>query len=424
MLGSSGSLYALLAPYFVAFTLFTKDRRFARLCRARLADAPEHGPGEPFKIAHFTDTFHEINGVARSIKSELRLALEQDLDLRVITCGPENEARGVTNFAPIGAYSLPEYPELTLYYPPFLSMLNHCFEQEFTHIHSATPGPIGLAALGIAKVLKLPIAGTYHTALPQYVAELTGDAALEEGMWKYMCWYYGQMDVIYVPSKATGQELVDKGIEAKKIRTYPRGVNTERFHPAKRNGFFGRHGLGDGLKFLYVGRISREKDLNVLAAAFRDLARTRPDVHLVVVGDGPYLEEMRRELAGTPTLFTGYLTGEDLAQAYASCDVFVFPSTTDTFGNVVLEAQASGLPVIVSDVGGPQENVLDGETGLIAAGRDAQAFCRAMRRLADDPALLAAMRRAARTYMEGRSFKSAFAETWQIYRESHAGAGT
>ncbi len=125
-------------------------------------------------------------------------------------------------------------------------------------------------------------------------------------------------------------------------------------------------------------------------------------------------------MEGTPTRFTGYLEGEDLATVYASCDLFVFPSTTDTFGNVVLEAQASGIPVIVTDQGGPQENLLPGETGLIVRGNDGGALLNAMEELLADENRLRQMGQAARRYMENRSFARAFDQTWLMYAGSHA----
>jgi glycosyltransferase involved in cell wall biosynthesis len=142
---------------------------------------------------------------------------------------------------------------------------------------------------------------------------------------------------------------------------------------------------------------------------------------LVVVGDGPYLKEMKNELKGWPATFTGYLRGEELAQAYASADLFVFPSTTDTFGNVVLEAQASGLPVIVTNQGGPRENMVPERTGVVVPGDDQGAMSRAICRLAGDLEGLQAMSRAARRHMESRSFAAAFDQHWGMYAQDAAG---
>jgi glycosyltransferase involved in cell wall biosynthesis len=196
----------------------------------------------------------------------------------------------------------------------------------------------------------------------------------------------------------------------------------ERFHPAKRNGFLEtRYQLTDGIKLLYVGRVSKEKNLELLGRVFKRLAETHDHLRLVVVGDGPYLDEMRREMSDTPCHFTGYLEGEDLAAVFASCDLFLFPSTTDTFGNVVLEAQASGLPVIVTDAGGPQENVIPGQTGLIVPAHDEAAFSRAVEDLIAHPERLKEMGQAARDYVRERSFENAFLQSWQMYEEKAVG---
>ncbi|WBF69334.1 glycosyltransferase [Desulfovibrio subterraneus] len=166
-----------------------------------------------------------------------------------------------------------------------------------------------------------------------------------------------------------------------------------------------------------MGRISREKNIHVLTEAFRLMAHRQQGIRLVVVGDGPYREEMELDLKNLPVTFTGYLTGEDLAAAYASSDVFVFPSGTDTFGNVVLEAQASGLPVIVTDMGGPKENLIPGKTGFIVPEGDPVALADAMLQFADAPEMLGEMRKAARVYTESRSFEACFMHQWEMYRE-------
>ncbi|MFZ5812033.1 MAG: glycosyltransferase [Thermodesulfobacteriota bacterium] len=431
-IGSAGALYTVLGPYFVAYTVFTKDRGFCRKVAERFAAAV---PGEPgarngvagggktprrTRMAHFTDTFSEVNGVALTLRMHLDMAGKHGKRLTVITCGQDDIApgEGVMNFKAVGEYRLAEYPSQKFSYPPFLRMLEYVYEQGFTLLHSATPGPIGLAALVIARILKLPIHATYHTAIPQYARYLTGDDSMEEIMWRYVVWYYNQMDAVFVPSASTGEELKAHGVAPEKIRTYPRGVDVERFHPAKRNGFLAGQGVAEGVSLLYVGRVSREKNLHHLAEAFRNLSARHAEVNLVVVGDGPYLEEMRERMAGTRCHFTGCLDGEDLAEAYASSDLFVFPSTTDTFGNVVLEAQASGLPVVVSDQGGPCENVAPGVTGVVVPDMDAKSLEAVLDELVSDPGRIRRMGAAARASMEGRSFDAAFLGAWELYKQA------
>lgn len=419
-IGSAGGLYTLLAPYFVAYTLFSKDKALTDEIYRQFHDTGGNTPKceKSANVVHFTDTFYDVNGVAQTLQQQVRLAIQNEKNLTIVTC--ESQKRkcglGIRNFEPVGVYELPEYPEQKIYYPPFLEMLDYCYENQFTHIHSATPGPVGLAALAIAKILRLPFIGTYHTAIPQYASALTGDKTIEEIMWRLILWYYDQMDVVYAPSESTRKELIDKGLAEEKVRLYPRGIDINHFHPSKRNGMLSsRLQNSNGLKLLYVGRISKEKNLHILENAFKSLSANRPDVTLVVVGDGPYMEDMKQSLNGYPCLFTGYLHGDALAEIYASCDLFVFPSTTDTFGNVVLEAQASGLPVIVTDQGGPRENILPDESGLIVDGNDETALTAAMRTLVSDGDRLKQMGLAARRYMEERSFESAFMKSWEMY---------
>ena len=258
-MGSAGALYVLLAPYFVAFSMFSKEKQLSeqileRFTRERPLVREEGGV---VKVAHFTDTYYDVNGVALTLQRQVEMALRTNKDLTVITCNGDSHAsgKGVRNFVPIGVHEVPEYPELKLFVPPFLEMLDYCYEEGFTQLHSATPGPIGLAALAIARILKLPISGTYHTALPQYAQYLTEDTNMEDLVWRFTLWYYEQMDTIYVPSRSTAQELMEKGIRSEKIRLFPRGVDIRRFHPAKRDPRFlqERFGIGAGLEVALCG---------------------------------------------------------------------------------------------------------------------------------------------------------------------------
>lgn len=419
-IGSAGSLYTMLAPYFIAYGLFTKDRKFCRNYLKHFLGKDISSNKEQLKVAHFTDTLFEINGVAKTLRMQMETAKRNNKNLIMITCGKnETDKPGLATFKPIGDFEMPEYPELRLYYPPLLSMLDYCYKQKFTHIHCATPGPIGLAALAIARILKLPVYGTYHTALPQYVDQLTGDSAMGELMWRYIAWYYNQMEVVFVPSRATGNELAANGIKREKIKFYSRGIDVEGFHPDKRNGFYrSRFNIDDNIfKLIYVGRVSKEKNLCLLVEIFKKLVAENSKFHLIVVGEGPYIVEMERELKACPVTFTGYLQDEDLSQAYASSDLFIFPSVTDTFGNVVLEAQASGLPVLVTDQGGPMENMVHEKTGYMISANDPDKFVTRILEISENEILRKNIRNNARSYAESRVFESAFLETWNYYQE-------
>ncbi len=417
-MSAAASLYMMIAPYFLSYALFTRDRRFSSKCRDSLCERGQSRQGESRRVAFFTDTFGEINGVAKAIQVQMEMAAKNGTPMTLITCESDIRSGYQKNFEPAGVYQLPEYPELKLCYPPLLKMLDYCYEKNFTHIHSETPGPMGLAALAISRILKIPFNGTYHTSLPQTVRFLTEDTGLEDMTWKYMIWYYGQMDRIYVPSESIAGELIEKGLLSSKIVVFRRGIDIAFFNPGKRNGFYKNHfGLRDKcLKLLYVGRMSKEKNLKLLANAFGKIAALRKDIRLIMVGDGPCLTDIKKELQGLPVLFTGYLEGEDLAQAYASADIFVFPSTTDTLGNVVLEAQASGLPVIVTEKGGPRENMIPGKTGLVFPSEASEVFINHIVKLADNRQLLSLMKENARRFMKDRSCENMFASFWDSYR--------
>src|SRR5213596_1590747 len=366
------------------------------------------------KRAWFTDTLEDVNGVATTIRKMTAAGAAAGKELIVVTSRNEltiDEAP-IKNFKPIGEFELPEYELQKLSFPPILQMLDYIQRENFSEIIISTPGPIGLTALLAAKMLNLQTSGIYHTDFPQYIRILTEDSFLESVAWRYMHWFYGQLDTVFVNSEEYRQSWIKRGFDPAKLKILPRGLDTELFHPARRDPtFFEKFGTCNGeVRLLYVGRISREKDLDLLASAYRRLRNEGLPIQLFVVGHGPYSEALAKYLP--EAFFTGYLTGTELATAYASADIFVFPSTTDTFGNVILEAQACGVPVIVSDSGGPKELVEDGMNGLITRSRDVDDFTRAIRSLIADAALRERMGEAARKSVIDRSWPNAFRKFW------------
>ena len=404
-------ILGLLSPYIHAFRL--PRREWLRETTQSLS-----GTIPPFlknnRRAWFTDTLEDVNGVATTIRKMTSAGVNAGRDITIMTCRSEMAEQGVPikNFEPIGEFELPEYELQRLSFPPVLQIFDHLERGGFSELIISTPGPTGLCALAAAKSLGLRAIGIYHTDFPQYVRILTDDSFMETLTWNYMHWFYSQLDVIYVNSEDYRKCWIERGIPIDKLRILPRGLDTNLFHPSKRNSsFWESRGLRPGeCGMLFVGRISKEKNLDVLIAATRRLAAEKIPLRPIFVGDGPYMSEMRKQLPDA--IFTGYLAGEDLASAYASADFFVFPSTTDTFGNVILEAQASGIPVIVSDIGGPRDLVDNGKDGFITKGHDSAELATAIKKLSTDRELRERMGSLSRHRVETRDWSEAFEKFW------------
>ncbi|MCB1009079.1 MAG: glycosyltransferase, partial [Acidobacteria bacterium] len=351
-----------LSPFVAAFGFQHRDEPLHRAVAERFP-AAAHLRDKSERIAWATDTLDDVNGVAVTVRTAAAHARRRDLPVTVLAC--RQTAResdfSLESFPPIWQRPLPRYEELTLAVPPFLEMIETIERERFREIVVSTPGPVGLTALAAGKLLGLELTGVYHTDFPRYVDLFAGERFGEFAR-SYMRWFYGAMDRVFVSSRAYLDELVELGLERERLRLLPRGVDSVRFAPERRRtGFFERWGLGAGTTLLYVGRLTREKNLEVLLDAFAAVAERRPGVHLAIVGDGPARGALEARAVGG-VAFTGYLEGDELAAAYASADLFVFPSRTDTFGNVVLEAMASGLPVLATPVDGAVDLVVDGAT--------------------------------------------------------------
>jgi glycosyltransferase involved in cell wall biosynthesis len=393
-LSSIGPVALGIAPYLTAFSTQHKDEPFLR----QVCDQFPQAGALKFKTgkkAWITDTFGDVNGVAHTIKTLSEMAYQNGKPITVVTCMKETPSVEfpLKNFEPVGSFKLPEYELLDMNFPPFMEMLHYFETERFDELIISTPGPAGLAALAIGRLLGLTIKGIYHTDFPQFVEKATEDVALGEGAWKFMYWFYSQMQTIYVPTESYRTKLIDGGLKAECIEVLPRGVNLERFNPAYADEKqWEKYGLNGKFKFLSVGRVAKEKNLDNMLKAFQVFSETQ-DADLIVVGDGPYRAELEKKYSAANIVFTGFMRGEELARAYASADAFIFPSLTDTFGNAVLEAHASGLPAIVSDQGGPQEIVRSHRSGLIVDATRPEELADAMTKLRTDRELYATLQK-------------------------------
>lgn len=369
------------------------------------------------RIAILTDNdFGKVNGVTTTLKAVLRYA-PPDLRLRVFTACREEADTPEYRALVARGMPIPCYREMEMFWPGRTRLRAEV--QRFTPsvLHLTTPGPIGLAALHVQRTLRLPMVGSFHTDLAAYAHLLTGSRVAGRVMAGFLRWPYGKCAHVLAPSEATRQLLLGgRQRAADSVSIWRRGVDTTTYAPAHRSAERrAAWGVTDARPaVLYVGRVSKEKGLDLLAPLTRALSDAGHAHRLIVVGDGPYLDELRRTLPDA--VFTGVLSGAALAEAYASADVFAFPSATDTAGNVVLEAQSSGLPVLVTNMGGPQENLDPGDSGLVLPAGDVSAWARGLGALVSDLGQRQSMGRGARAYAERRSWHEALAPLYGWYR--------
>jgi len=378
----------------IPFPVTYLDRRRGRdqvnrICSELGADSP--AARRSGKRAWVTDTITDLNGVSRTIQKFGTLSLESEHELAIIACQEKAVSfpGWVVNFKPIKEFSLPDYPTKKFSLPPLLEMLRFFEENDFELIYISTPGPLGFAALGIAKLLGIPTVSIYHTDWPRHANDIVEDSRIAEMISSGTGWVYSLSELVMVPSRYYMDDLEALGVPRSKMSAFPRGTDHEVFSPKWRTeNFMSRFGGStNSLKLLYTGRISREKDLDVLAEAFLEVRKEFPGVELFLAGDGPYIRELGKILLGKGGYFCGTLEGEDFSRVCASCDIFVFPSTKDTYGNSVLEAQASGIPCIVTDKGGPQEIIIPGESGIVCRGLDSSSLAEAILKLLRDDKL-------------------------------------
>jgi glycosyltransferase involved in cell wall biosynthesis len=373
--------------------------------------------GSP-KVALFTDSIDNIDGVSFSSKQMADFASKHGKYLKVLCCSSNSklDSDSIITFQGLGEFRAPGYSTMKFYIPPILEILDYLDRNKITVIHVATPGPMGLAGLLASRILCLPIVGTYHTEVSRSAFWLTEDPQVEAITWRYVKWFYESLDIVTTLSKSSLSALIDRRFNHPRTLVIPFGINTQLFHPKKRDKqIWSQYKIKGKQRILYVGRISKEKNLDFLIKAYLKLKQEFKELNLILVGEGPYKEELRQKTNENDIYFLDPVPQERLSYLYASADFFVLPSNIDTFGFVVLEAQASGIPVIVTDQGGPKEAVIHGETGFVAKSEDLNSLIKYMKILLKDTQRKEMMGNYARSYIEAKSFSQSFEEYWKLY---------
>lgn len=335
----------------------------------------------------------EINGVALTVQAK-----EQGLRLRghevdVIRPRQSRRQRGVAHELLVPGLPIPGYPAMRFGLPALRTLRKHWETRRPDAIYIATEGPLGWSALRIARKLGIPVSTGFHTRFDEYTRDY-GVGFLQPLALGWMRRFHNRSDATLVPTCELADFLRGEGFTD--VVHQPRAVDTRRFDPARRSEMLRTSwGLGENdLAVVYLGRVAAEKNLPLAIRAFREIEKRRPDAKFIWVGDGPELPGIRA--ANPDFVYCGLRRDDDLAAHFASTDLFLFPSHSETFGNVTLEAMASGVATVAFDYGAAREHLVDGEHGAAIKGEDDEAFVAAALRIAGDDAMRRRMGAAAR----------------------------
>ena len=371
------------------------------------------------KIAFFTETFlPKVDGIVTRLTKTIE-NLVQKGDEVVVFCpeGCPTEYKGAKIIG-VAAMPLPLYPELKLGLPgPAVSEALEDFKPDLIHV--VNPAVLGLGGIWLAKTNNIPLIASYHTHLPKYL-EHYGMGMLEPLLWELLKAAHNQALLNLCTSTAMVEELESKGIQ--RTALWQRGVDTETFKPEfrnqkMRNKLFGKY-PDKGSLLIYVGRLSAEKQIERIKPVLEQI----PDACLALVGDGPYRSQLEKIFSNTKTNFIGYLSGEELASAYASGDIFLFPSSTETLGLVLLEAMAAGCPVIGANKGGIPDIINDGVNGCLydpdGADEGKSSLIKATKKILNNNDKKENMRIAARMEAEKWNWNQATLQLKKYYKET------
>jgi glycosyltransferase involved in cell wall biosynthesis/predicted metal-dependent phosphoesterase TrpH len=365
--------------------------------------------GERPRVALIADGIEAMHGVTHTIE-QIRERGVPGFEVEVVGTDP-----GVDRRLPAAtSLQVPFYEGMTLGVPGLPDLAETLAEGRYDLVHVTAPGPAGVAASLLSRISATPLLASYHTELATYAGMRSGDDSLEAISRAALGAFYTTPSRVLSPSPAADRSLLGLGAAEGRIDRWERGVDTDRFSPekAERNAFPGE------LRILYAGRLTREKGVDLLAESFMRARVVEPRLHLLLAGGGPEEGELRARL-GEHATFLGWLKGDDLARAYASADLFLFCSRTDTYGQVVLEAGASGLPVVAVGEGGPAALIENRHTGILCQP-DADHLAGAVLQLTASPALRRRLGEAAQGVAATRSWERAMEQLGNGYRRALA----
>jgi glycosyltransferase involved in cell wall biosynthesis/predicted metal-dependent phosphoesterase TrpH len=401
--GDVGAAFGGLFDALVPVVPYVPATAFLGAEKAKLAPRP----GDRQRVALIADGIGAMHGVTATIEKIRELGVP-GFEIEVVGTDP-----GVDRRLPAAAeFEVPFYSGLSLGVPGLPGLVETLAEGRYDAVHVTVPGPAGVAAALLGRIAGTPLIASYHTELATYAGMRSGDGGLESTAQMTLGAFYRAPSLVLSPSPAADRSLLALGVEPDRLGRWERGVDVSRFDPDKA----ARGEYPGEVKVLYAGRLTREKGVDLLAESFLRARRSDPRLHLLLAGGGPEESELRARL-GEHATFLGWLEGDDLARAYASADVFLFCSTTDTYGQVVLEAGASGLPVIAVAEGGPASLVENRHTGMLCQA-DADHIAGTVLQLASSPLLRRHLGASAARAARSRSWERALEQLGDGYRRT------
>jgi glycosyltransferase involved in cell wall biosynthesis len=371
------------------------------------------------RVALFTETFlPKIDGIVTVLILLMDHLIKRDIEFMVVApkIGDKPQDYRGNKVVNVPSVTLPFYPELK-FGPPTLRTYHEVKQFKPDIAHFIHPTMVGTGGMLMAKRLNIPTLASFHLDLANFVHHM-GFGFLEPVIWWYTRQNFNAADYSLAPSRLAQQNMLKHGV--RNVGLWRRGVNAEQFNPRWQSAEM-RARLSDGHPddtiMLYVGRLSNEKQIDKIKNVLRHVPGTR----LAIVGDGPARDDLQAHFAGTPARFMGYLRGEELWSAFASADVFIFPSAMETFGLVLIEAMASGLPVITSRVGGVDDMVQPGVNGYVFNVGDTRGMIDGVRAVMSDRNKRAVMGRNARLFAETQSWPAMMDELVTCYDDLISG---
>ena len=418
----AGGLVSAAPVFFAADHFGKQEQQVRRVWEQWTAFPPEK---RPERLAVFSDSLEQVDGVSVWCKRFVGQARAAGRQVLIPYCGDlpgHFDHRASFHHLPAAtSFTLPLYTRIQFHVPSLIDTLSWVWRERITHIELSTPGPMGLAGLLIAKVLRLPVTASYHTEVPALIQPLGGNAFTEKAARRYLAWLYGQVDRVFAFSSGSRDALVEMGVSAAKLSVMPVAIDPEDFSPAHcGQAVFDDLNLdvGDRPVILSVGRISEEKNIPIIVEAVERLQGRSPRPLLVVAGDGPERITFEQAFRDKEFVrFVGLQRGDTLKKLYASARMFVFASRVDTLGLVNMEAMSSGVPVLVPSDACIAEFVTDGISAQCYEF-GAPGLASAIARILDDPRHAELLGTNGRRAMIERWNEVPFSRIWKSFTQN------